>query len=46
MVDDPRPESLIPYQRYVMEELRGVVARVLQDVAVNGLPGGHQQRSR
>ena len=41
MVDDPRPESLIPYQRYVMEELRGVVARVLQDVAVNGLPGGH-----
>ena len=41
MVDDPRPESLIPYQRYVMEELRGVVARVLQDVAINGLPGGH-----
>lgn len=36
------PDSLIPYDEIVQDSLRGVVRRVLNDVALNGgLPGGH-----
>jgi hypothetical protein len=40
-VQDP-PDSLIPYDEIVQDSLRGVVRRVLADVAAaGGLPGGH-----
>lgn len=36
------PDSLIPYDEIVQESLRGVVRRVLADVAAGGgLPGAH-----
>ncbi len=36
------PDSLIPYDEIVQDSLRGVVRRVLTDVAAGGgLPGGH-----
>jgi len=36
------PDSLIPYDEIVQDSLRGVVRRVLSDVAASGgLPGGH-----
>ncbi|MBS3961485.1 MAG: hypothetical protein KGZ61_06600 [Sandarakinorhabdus sp.] len=36
------PDSLIPYDEIVQDSLRGVVRRVLGDVAASGgLPGGH-----
>lgn len=41
--DTPEPpDSLIPYDEIVQDCLRGVVRRVLEDVAAaGGLPGGH-----
>ncbi|MFQ3665304.1 MAG: ClpXP protease specificity-enhancing factor SspB [Sphingomonadaceae bacterium] len=44
MNDEPPdpPDSLIPYDEIVQDCLRGVVRRVLQDVAASGgLPGSH-----
>ena len=36
------PDSLIPYDEIVQDSLRGVVRRVLGDIAAGGgLPGGH-----
>ncbi len=36
------PDSLIPYDEIVQDSLRGVVRKVLQDVAAGGgLPGSH-----
>ncbi|MCS6986749.1 MAG: ClpXP protease specificity-enhancing factor SspB [Sphingomonadaceae bacterium] len=37
---DP-PDSLIPYDQILQDCLRGVVRRVLADVAATGLPGAH-----
>ncbi|MCB9600024.1 MAG: hypothetical protein H6721_00300 [Sandaracinus sp.] len=34
-------DSLIPYEDYVHDALRSVVARVLTDAAISGLPGEH-----
>jgi hypothetical protein len=42
MSDDARPEpSLIPYERWTDQALRGVVARALELAASEGLPGDH-----
>jgi uncharacterized protein len=46
MEDDPdkpptRPESLLPYDAWTEDALRGVVVRALAYVAANGLPGEH-----
>ena len=42
MNDDAQPpESLLPYDRWTEEALREVVARALEHVAENGLPGEH-----
>ena len=41
-MDEPTPESLIPYDEIVQEALRAVVGRVLGEVEQSGgLPGGH-----
>jgi hypothetical protein len=36
-----RPESLLPYEKWIEEALRHVVAQAIEHVAVEGLPGGH-----
>lgn len=43
MSDDQeqRPESLLPYEAWTEQALRGVVAEAVDYVAVHGLPGGH-----
>jgi hypothetical protein len=46
MEDDPdkpptRPESLLPYDAWTEDALRGVVVRALTYAAANGLPGEH-----
>jgi hypothetical protein len=35
------PESLLPYDQWMEEAMRGVVAQALSHVAVEGLPGRH-----
>lgn len=40
-MEDQPVDSLIPYDEIVQEALRAVVSRVLGDVAMGGLPGGH-----
>lgn len=43
MEDDQkqRPESLLPYEKWIEQALRHVVAQAIDHVAVQGLPGGH-----
>jgi hypothetical protein len=43
MEDDQkqRPESLLPYEKWIEQALRHVVAQTIEHVAVEGLPGGH-----
>src|ERR1700761_8642829 len=43
MEDDQkqRPESLLPYERWIEQALRHVVAQAIEHVAREGLPGGH-----
>jgi hypothetical protein len=43
MEDDQkqRPESLLPYETWIEQALRHVVAQAIEHVAVQGLPGGH-----
>jgi uncharacterized protein len=43
MDDDQRqrPESLLPYEKWIEQALRHVVAQAIEHVAVEGLPGGH-----
>jgi hypothetical protein len=36
-----RPDSLLPYERWIEQALRHVVAQAIEHVALNGLPGGH-----
>ena len=37
----PPPESLLPYDRWTEEAMRGVALRALDFAAANGLPGEH-----
>ncbi len=43
MEDDQqqRPDSLLPYERWIERALRHVVAQAIEHVAREGLPGGH-----
>ena len=43
MEDDQeqRPESLLPYEKWIETALRQVVVQAVNHVAVHGLPGGH-----
>jgi hypothetical protein len=43
MEDDQkqRPDSLLPYEKWIEQALRHVVAQAIEHVAVQGLPGGH-----
>jgi hypothetical protein len=43
MEDDQqqRPDSLLPYETWIEQALRHVVAQAIEHVAVHGLPGGH-----
>ncbi len=43
MEDDQkqRPESLLPYEKWIEQALRHVVAQAIEHAAVHGLPGGH-----
>jgi uncharacterized protein len=43
MEDDQqqRPESLLPYEKWIEQALRHVVAQAIGHVAIHGLPGGH-----
>lgn len=43
MEDDQkqRPESLLPYEKWIEQALRHVVAQAIEHVATHGLPGGH-----
>ena len=36
-----RPDSLLPYETWIEQALRHVVAQAIEHVAVKGLPGGH-----
>jgi hypothetical protein len=36
-----RPDSLLPYERWIEQALRRVVAQAVEHVAQHGLPGGH-----
>ncbi|MDR3534339.1 MAG: ClpXP protease specificity-enhancing factor SspB [Rhodopila sp.] len=36
-----RPDSLLPYEKWIEQALRHVVAQAIEHVAVQGLPGGH-----
>jgi hypothetical protein len=36
-----RPDSLLPYETWIEQALRHVVAQAIEHVAVEGLPGGH-----
>ncbi len=43
MEDDQkqRPDSLLPYEKWIEQALRQVVAQAVEHVAAQGLPGGH-----
>jgi hypothetical protein len=43
MEDDQkqRPDSLLPYEKWIEQALRHVVAQAIEHVATHGLPGGH-----
>ena len=43
MEDDQkqRPESLLPYEEWIEEAMRHVVAQAIEHVVEHGLPGGH-----
>jgi hypothetical protein len=43
MEDDQkqRPDSLLPYEKWIEQALRHVVAQAIEYVALQGLPGGH-----
>ena len=43
MEDDQqqRPDSLLPYETWIAQALRHVVAQAIEHVAAAGLPGGH-----
>ncbi|HEY4041234.1 MAG TPA: ClpXP protease specificity-enhancing factor SspB [Rhodopila sp.] len=43
MEDDQkqRPDSLLPYEKWIEQALRHVVAQAIEHVAAQGLPGGH-----
>jgi hypothetical protein len=43
MEDDQkeRPESLLPYEKWIEQALREVVAQAVEHAATEGLPGGH-----
>jgi hypothetical protein len=43
MEDDQtqRPDSLLPYEKWIEHALRHVVAQAIEHAAVHGLPGGH-----
>jgi hypothetical protein len=43
MEDDQtqRPESLLPYEKWIEHALRQVVAQAIEHAAVHGLPGDH-----
>ena len=43
MEDDQqqRPDSLLPYEKWIEQALRQVVAQAIEHVAAEGLPGGH-----
>ncbi len=36
-----RPESLLPYEKWIEQPLRHVVAQAIEHVGEHGLPGGH-----
>jgi len=36
-----RPDSLLPYERWIEQALRHVVSQAIEHVARHGLPGGH-----
>lgn len=36
-----RPESLLPYEKWIEQALRHVVAQAIEHVGEHGLPGGH-----
>jgi len=36
-----RPDSLLPYEKWIEQALRHVVAQAIEHVAKEGLPGGH-----
>lgn len=36
-----RPESLLPYEKWIEQALRHVVAQAIEHVGEQGLPGGH-----
>ena len=36
-----RPDSLLPYEKWIEHALRHVVAQAIEHAAVHGLPGGH-----
>ena len=38
---EQRPESLLPYEEWIAEAMREVVAQAVAYVAANGLPGDH-----
>ena len=37
----PRPDSLLPYEVWAQEAMRGVAVRALQFAAAEGMPGEH-----
>lgn len=39
--EDPPPESLLPYEHWMEESLKGVVREALRHVVREGLPGDH-----
>lgn len=41
MTEDEQPEDLIRYDVLTQDALRGVIRKVLEEVAVSGLPGEH-----
>jgi uncharacterized protein len=44
MMDDDqkqRPDSLLPYEKWIEQALRHVVSQAIEHVAMHGLPGGH-----
>jgi len=43
MEDDQqqRPDSLLPYEKWIEQALRHVVVQAIEHAAVEGLPGGH-----
>ncbi|HEY8290573.1 MAG TPA: ClpXP protease specificity-enhancing factor SspB [Acetobacteraceae bacterium] len=39
--EEQRPDSLLPYEKWIESALRHVVAQAIEYVATEGLPGGH-----